>query len=82
MPWFPREAAAYADYVTGMARQFARTPSNLTDVAAAVVPLAALTAWQILVDTLKVRPGDRVLITAAAGGVGHFAVQSPSISER
>ena len=78
MPWFPREAAGYSDYVTAPSRQFARTPANLSDVEAAAVPLAALTAWQVLADTLDVQPGDRVLITAAAGGVGHFAVQFAS----
>ncbi len=75
MPWFPRAAGAYAEYVTAPARQFAHSPSSLTDIEAAAVPLAALTAWQVLVDTVQVKPGDRVLITAAAGGVGHFAVQ-------
>jgi NADPH:quinone reductase-like Zn-dependent oxidoreductase len=44
-------------------------------VHAAAVPLAALTAWQIVVDTAHVQAGQRVLVTAAAGGVGHFAVQ-------
>jgi NADPH:quinone reductase-like Zn-dependent oxidoreductase len=44
-------------------------------VEAAALPLAALTAWQSLVDTADVRPGQRVLIHAAAGGVGHLAVQ-------
>ncbi|GAA1911332.1 hypothetical protein GCM10009753_48870 [Streptantibioticus ferralitis] len=42
---------------------------------AAAVPLAALTAWQALVDTAGVHAGQRVLVHAAAGGVGHFAVQ-------
>ncbi|MFD9794928.1 NADP-dependent oxidoreductase [Streptomyces sp. NPDC059070] len=75
MPWFPREAGGYAEYVTAPARQFARKPGSLGHDAAAAVPLAALTAWQILVDTADVRPGQRVLVHAAAGGVGHFAVQ-------
>ncbi|RKN44971.1 NADP-dependent oxidoreductase [Streptomyces hoynatensis] len=75
MPWFPRAASAYAEYVTAPARQFARKPATLDHVHAAAVPLAALTAWQALVDTAHVRAGRRVLITAAAGGVGHFAVQ-------
>lgn len=75
MPWFPRAASAYAEYVTAPARQFARKPKNLTHEQAAAVPLAALTAWQALVDTAGVQPGQRVLITAPAGGVGHFAVQ-------
>jgi len=43
--------------------------------AAAAVPLTALTAWQVLVDTAHVQASQRVLITAGAGGVGHFAVQ-------
>lgn len=75
MPRFPREAAAYAEYVTSPSRQLARTPEELTDVEAAALPLAALTAWQALVDTANVRPGQRVLVNAAAGGVGHLAVQ-------
>ncbi|GAA4513783.1 NADP-dependent oxidoreductase [Actinoallomurus oryzae] len=75
MPWFPRAASAYAEYVTAPARQWARKPATLDHVHAAAVPLAALTAWQTVVDTAHVRAGQRVLITAAAGGVGHFAVQ-------
>ncbi|MER7668213.1 NADP-dependent oxidoreductase [Kitasatospora sp. NPDC096128] len=75
MPWFPRAASAYAEYVTAPARQFARKPATLDHVHAAAVPLAALTAWQAVVDTAQVQPGQRVLVTAAAGGVGHFAVQ-------
>lgn len=75
MPWFPREAGGYAEYVTAPARQFARTPEALSDVQAAAVPLAALTAWQILVGATQIQAGDRVLINAAAGGVGHLAVQ-------
>ena len=75
MPRFPREAAAYAEYVTSPSRQLARTPHALSDVEAAALPLAGLTAWQALVETADVRAGDRVLILAAAGGVGHLAVQ-------
>ncbi|MFF3401318.1 NADP-dependent oxidoreductase [Streptomyces sp. NPDC002659] len=75
MPWFPRAAGGYAEYVTAPARQFARKPASISHEQAAAVPLAALTAWQALVDTAGIRPGQRVLIHAAAGGVGHFAVQ-------
>lgn len=75
MPWFPRAAGAYAEYITVPARQLAKTPDSVSDVEAAAVPLAALTAWQVVVDTAGVKAGDRVLITAGAGGVGHFAVQ-------
>ena len=75
MPWFPRAAGAYAEFVTAPARQFARKPRTLSHPQAAAVPLAALTAWQILFDTADLQSGQRVLIHAAAGGVGHFAVQ-------
>ena len=75
MPWFPRAAGGYAEYVTAPARQFARKPATIGHEQAAAVPLAALTAWQALVDTAHVGPGQRVLVHAAAGGVGHFAVQ-------
>jgi NADPH:quinone reductase-like Zn-dependent oxidoreductase len=50
-------------------------PSSLTHEEAASIPLAALTAWQALVNQGRIRPGARVLIHAAAGGVGIFAVQ-------
>ena len=75
MPWFPRAAGGYAEYVTAPARQFAKMPAGAAFEEAAAVPLAGLTAWQALVDTADVQPGQRVLITAAAGGVGHLAVQ-------
>ncbi len=75
MPRFPRQAACYAEYVTSPSRQLARTPEALSDVEAAAIPLAALTAWQALVETADVQPGQRVLVLGAAGGVGHFAVQ-------
>lgn len=75
MPWFPRQAGAYAEYVTAPSRQFALKPTTIDHDHAAAVPLAALTAWQSLVDAAHVEAGQRVLIHAAGGGVGHFAVQ-------
>ncbi|MEU0500834.1 NADP-dependent oxidoreductase [Nocardia sp. NPDC005998] len=75
MPWFPRAAGAYAEYVTAPSHQFARMPTGSSFTEAAALPLAALTAWQMLVDIAKVAPGQRVLVSAAAGGVGHLAVQ-------
>ena len=75
MPRFPREAAAYAEYVTSPSRQLAPIPDGVGDVEAAALPLAGLTAWQALVETAGIGLGSRVLILAAAGGVGHLAVQ-------
>ncbi|MFF1608011.1 NADP-dependent oxidoreductase [Amycolatopsis sp. NPDC058278] len=75
MPWFPRPAGAYAEYVAAPSRHFVRKPAGLSFAEAAALPLAGLTAWQGLVDVADVRPGQRVFVDAAAGGVGHLAVQ-------
>ncbi|MGH4029727.1 NADP-dependent oxidoreductase [Actinomycetota bacterium Odt1-20B] len=75
MPFFPRAATGYAEYVAAPSRQLARKPASVDHVHAAAVPLSALTAWQGLVQAAGVREGDRVVIQRAAGGVGHFAVQ-------
>ena len=75
MPRFPHEAAAYAEFVTSPSRQLALIPDGLSDVEAAALPLAGLTAWQALVETAAVTTGQRVLVLGAAGGVGHLAVQ-------
>jgi NADPH:quinone reductase-like Zn-dependent oxidoreductase len=75
MPLFPRFPGGYSEYVAAPSRQFVLKPAGLTHVEAAALPLAALTAYQALHDFAKVQPGQRVLIHAAAGGVGHLAVQ-------
>ncbi|MEU2872659.1 NADP-dependent oxidoreductase [Streptomyces olivoreticuli] len=75
MPWYPRPAGAYAEYVTAPSRQFIRNPAALSHVQAAGLPLAGLTAWQALIDTADLRPGQRVLVNGAAGGVGHLATR-------
>jgi NADPH:quinone reductase-like Zn-dependent oxidoreductase len=78
MPWFPRQAGADAEYVTAPSRHFAAKPAVLTQEEAAALPLAGLTAWQMIVDTVRLQAGDDVLIHGAAGGVGHIAVQIAS----
>ena len=72
---YPFGVGSHAEYVVGPARAFAAKPRNVDHVQAAALPLAALTAWQALNDTARLRSGQRVLIHAAAGGVGHLAVQ-------
>ncbi|GAB3206554.1 NADP-dependent oxidoreductase [Nocardia tengchongensis] len=72
---YPHGHGAAAQYVTATARAFARKPANLDHIQAAALPLTASTAYQAIVDTANVQPGQRVLIHAAAGGVGHVAVQ-------
>ncbi|HEY0260844.1 MAG TPA: NADP-dependent oxidoreductase [Lacisediminihabitans sp.] len=71
----PRMNGTYAEYVTVSTLSLCRKPTRLTHVEAAGVPLAALTAWGMVVDLAKAHEGQRMLIHAASGGVGHFAVQ-------
>lgn len=66
---------AYAEYVVAPESELSAKPESLDFTAAAAVPLAALTAWQALVETAGLDEGQTVLVHAAAGGVGHFAVQ-------
>ena len=72
---YPYGHGSHAEYVTGPARAFAPKPASIDHTEAGALPLVSLTAWQALVETADVRPGQRVLIHAAAGGVGHVAVQ-------
>ncbi|RFS15312.1 NADP-dependent oxidoreductase [Emticicia sp. C21] len=72
---FPGHGKAYAEYVAASAAHLALKPANISHEEAAAATLAALTAWQAFNTHIKINPGDRVLIHAAAGGVGHFAVQ-------
>jgi len=65
----------YADVVAVDEAKLCLTPTALTDVAAAALPVATLAAWQALRAAGELRPGQRVLIHGAAGGVGGFAVQ-------
>lgn len=66
---------AFAEYAAAREDRLARKPANLTFEQAATVPISADTALQALRDAGQVRPGQRVLIIGAAGGVGSFAVQ-------
>lgn len=71
----PRFQGAYAEYVTAPILSLAKKPENLSMEVAGAVPLAALTAWNAIVEAGSVRHGMRILIHAGAGGVGHFAIQ-------
>ncbi|WP_296945784.1 NADP-dependent oxidoreductase [uncultured Massilia sp.] len=83
------DSAAYAEYVAAPATDLAHKPAGIDHVTAAAAPMAALTAWQFLVDPGHAQPnpfqahphrplplaGRTVLVNGAAGGVGHLAVQ-------
>jgi NADPH:quinone reductase-like Zn-dependent oxidoreductase len=71
----PGRLGAYADVVAVDEGNLARTPAGLDDVQAAAIPVAAVAAWQSLHHAGPIRPGQRILIHGAAGGLGGHAVQ-------
>ncbi|NUT26394.1 MAG: NADP-dependent oxidoreductase [Streptomyces sp.] len=72
---YPYGHGSHAEYVTAPARVFVHKPASVDHTQAGALPLVSLTAWQALVEYADVQAGQRVLIHAAAGGVGHVAVQ-------
>lgn len=72
---FPDVGNAYAEYATVPAADVTAKPDTLDHIGAAGLPMVALTAWEALFEQGNLQKGDRVLIHAAAGGVGHIAVQ-------
>jgi len=75
---FDRDGAA-AEFVTVPAAHLAAKPASVSHAQAATLPLAALTAWQALVDYAALEPGERVLVQGGAGGVGGYVVQLAAI---
>ena len=71
----PLSGGAYAEYIAVPANTAALKPKNMNYCQAAAVPVAGLTAFQALFDLGQIRPGKKVLINGASGGVGTFAVQ-------
>ena len=72
---FPGKGNAYAEYVAVPSAHLTLKPANISHQEAAAATLAALTAWQTLVEIGNVKKGGKVLIHAASGGVGHYATQ-------
>lgn len=72
---FPHEVGCYAEYLVAPADQIAHRPAALDPLSAAGLGLAGLTAWQALFEAGQLKSGQSVLVLAAAGGVGHLAVQ-------
>lgn len=72
---------AYAEYIAVEESKLALKPKSLDHVHSAAIPLAGLTAWQALFDTAGLMPRQKVLIHAAAGGVGHLAIQFAKLNE-
>ncbi len=78
---YPGLTGCYAQYVRCPVEQLAPIPAGLPITDAAGAPIDALTAHQGLTDVLSLGRGDQILITAGAGGLGHFAVQIARILE-
>lgn len=69
------ESGSYAEFALADVSTIIEKPAGIDHVQAAAIPVPAMTAWQALFDTAELRKGQKVLIHAAAGGVGGFAVQ-------
>ena len=65
----------YAEYVIVKEHELGKMPKNLSFNEAAAIPMGALTAWQAIFETAKLKSGQKILIHAASGGVGSMAVQ-------
>ena len=72
---YPTFGGGWAEYVTVKHWEVAAKPKTLNFAEAAAVPMGALTAWQALVDTAQLHPGQTILVHGGSGGVGSFAVQ-------
>jgi len=72
---YPTFGGGWAEYVAVTGGEVAAKPASLSFTEAAAVPMGALTAWQALVDTAQLQPGQTILIHGGSGGVGSFAVQ-------
>lgn len=78
MVMVPRYGGSYAEYLTVPSLSVVRKPATLSHIEAAGAPVAALTAWGMVVEVAKAHEGQRMLVHAGSGGVGHFAVQFAS----
>jgi len=77
---FPKPANAYAEYTICNSAHMALKPKEMSHHEAAAACCAGLTAYQFLHHHAKIQKGQKILIHAAAGGVGHFAVQLAKLS--
>ena len=68
-------AGAFAEFIAIKEDDVAMKPTALTMEEAASIPLVGLTAWQVMIERAKLKPGQKVLIHAGSGGVGTFAIQ-------
>jgi len=74
-----RFGGAFAEYAAARESSLSLKPKNLDHIHAAAIPLAGQTALQALRDKGRIKPGQKILIIGAAGGVGHYALQLSKI---
>lgn len=72
---FNAESGAFAEFVTVDEKRTAQKPKKINHIEAAAVPLAAVSAWQALVDHMGLSKGQKILIHGGTGGIGTFAIQ-------
>ncbi|KTD72702.1 zinc-dependent alcohol dehydrogenase family protein [Legionella tucsonensis] len=72
---FLNESGALAEFMLADAKLIAKKPKKLSMVEAAALPLVSITAWEALFEKIKIKSGQKVLIHAGTGGVGHIAIQ-------
>lgn len=72
---FLNESGALSEFMLADARCIAQKPKKLSMMEASALPLVSITAWEALFEKIKIRPGQKVLIHAGTGGVGHIAIQ-------
>ncbi|AFY61153.1 zinc-dependent alcohol dehydrogenase family protein [Synechococcus sp. PCC 6312] len=75
-----KRPGTYAEYAVVPSHCLARKPQPLSFTQAAALPLVTITAWEALYDRAQLQPGQRILIHAGAGGVGHIAIQLAKLS--
>jgi NADPH:quinone reductase-like Zn-dependent oxidoreductase len=75
----PSRNGAYAEYIAVKESELVPKPKSLDHIHSAAIPLAGLTAWQALFDTAGLKAGQKVLVHAATGGLGHLAIQFAKI---
>jgi alcohol dehydrogenase len=73
--YFNDDTGAFAEFIVVSSETCAIKPKNISHLQAAALPLAAISAWQALVDYMKISKGDKILIHGGAGGIGVFAIQ-------
>lgn len=72
---FSGGTGAFADFIGIDAEMISIKPSSVSDIEAAALPMVGVSAWQALVDYMRLKPGQKILIHGGSGGIGMIAIQ-------